>query len=149
MVAPNVRRLRREFWRLLIVCSPAPETLTLCHRGCRDGSLSLMFSRRDLGALLAMPLARLSAQGIATRNVKPAARAKLSGPPFAAQFTDIARQAGLREPGICGPVVHKTYVLETVGCGAAFLDYDNDGWLDIFILSGSRMEGAPGATNPL
>src|SRR2546430_4017214 len=40
--------------------------------------------------------------------------------------------------------------LETVGCGAAFIDYDNDGWIDIFILSGTRIEGTPsGATNRL
>ena len=36
-----------------------------------------------------------------------------------------------------------------MGCGAAFLDYDNDGWLDIFVLSGTTIEGPPGATNRL
>jgi enediyne biosynthesis protein E4 len=37
-----------------------------------------------------------------------------------------------------------------VGCGCAFVDYDNDGWMDIFILSGTRREGAPeGTTNRL
>jgi hypothetical protein len=37
-----------------------------------------------------------------------------------------------------------------VGCGVAFLDYDNDGWLDIFVPSGTRLDGAPpGATNRL
>ena len=30
-----------------------------------------------------------------------------------------------------------------VGCGVAFIDYDNDGWLDLFVLSGTRLEGAP------
>jgi len=108
-----------------------------------------MLSRRNFGALLALPLARLGAQGMATRNVRPVARGKPSGLPFAAKFTDVARQAGLHEQVIWGPVDRKTYVLETVGCGAAFLDCDNDGWLDIFVLSGSRMEGAPGATNRL
>ena len=39
---------------------------------------------------------------------------------------------------------------ETIGCGCAFFDYDNDGWLDIFLLSGSRLAGAlDEATNRL
>src|SRR5947209_2726322 len=108
-----------------------------------------MWTRRDLGKLLALPLARLDAQGIATRNLKPVPRGKPSGVPFAARFTDVALAAGLHEPVICGPVDRKNYILETVGCGAAFLDYDNDGWLDIFLLTGSRMEGASAATNRL
>ncbi len=37
-----------------------------------------------------------------------------------------------------------------MGCGCALFDYDNDGWLDIFILCGTRFEAAPeGATNRL
>ena len=37
-----------------------------------------------------------------------------------------------------------------MGCGVAFFDYDNDGWLDILILSGTRLDGnPPGATNRL
>ena len=44
----------------------------------------------------------------------------------------------------------KKYILESTGCGCAFIDYDNDGWMDIFVLSGTRLEGAPeGATNRL
>src|SRR5215471_16402333 len=108
-----------------------------------------MWTRRRFGKLLALPLALARGQGIATRNVKPMARGKTSGAPFPAKFTDVAHVAGLRAPVICGPEDHKTYVLETVGCGAAFIDYDQDGWLDIFLLSGSRMGGAPEATNRL
>ena len=37
-----------------------------------------------------------------------------------------------------------------MGCGVAFLDYDNDGWLDIFVLCGTRIDGpVPVATNRL
>jgi hypothetical protein len=92
---------------------------------------------------------RACAQGISTRNVTPAPRSKPSGLPFHAHFVDIANAAGLRAPVICGFEDHKTYILEAVGCGAAFLDYDNDGWLDIFVLSGTRLEGSPGVTNRL
>src|SRR5208282_913483 len=44
----------------------------------------------------------------------------------------------------------KKYIIESTGCGCAFIDFDNDGWMDIFLLCGTRLEGAPeGATNRL
>ncbi len=90
------------------------------------------------------------AQGIATRTVAPAPRGKPSGLPFHAKFTDIAAQAGLRHPVIYGGVEKKDYILETVGCGVAFFDFDNDGWLDIFLLSGKRLnEATPESHNRL
>jgi hypothetical protein len=36
------------------------------------------------------------------------------------------------------PVDHKHYIIETIGCGCAMFDYDNDGWMDLLVLSGSR-----------
>jgi hypothetical protein len=73
-----------------------------------------------------------------------------SGRPFDAYFTDIAASAGLIAPVIYGGVDHDDYIIEADGCGCAFLDYDNDGWIDIFLLSGTRLEGAsPGASNRL
>src|ERR1022692_1852800 len=66
------------------------------------------------------------------------------------RFVDIAEQAGLRAPVIYGGAKRKNYILETVGCGVAFIDYDNDGWLDIFILSGTCVDNPPaGAHNRL
>jgi enediyne biosynthesis protein E4 len=89
-------------------------------------------------------------QGVSTRNVKPVPRGKPSGLPFPARFTDVGAQAGLLNPTIYGGVKAKKYIVETVGCGVAFLDYDNDGWLDIFVLSGSRMDGpVAGSSNRL
>jgi hypothetical protein len=89
-------------------------------------------------------------QGVTTRNLKPLPRGKGSGLPFLAQFTDVAAEAGLLHPVIYGGVARKNYILETVGCGVAFLDYDNDGWLDIFVLCGTRLdEEVPGCTNRL
>ncbi len=53
-------------------------------------------------------------------------------------------------PVIYGPLDHKDYILEAVGCGCAFIDYDNDGWVDVFLLSGTRRESHPAeATNRL
>ena len=92
----------------------------------------------------------LRAQGVASRNVKAQPRGKPSGLPFHARLTDVAEAAGLRHPVIYGGVEKKDYILETIGCGCAFFDYDNDGWLDILLLSGTRLEGAPPeATNRL
>src|SRR5580765_638933 len=107
-------------------------------------------TRRKLLALLSTPALRARAQGISSRGVKAMPRGKPSGLPFNAHFVDIADQAGLRQPVIYGGVESKQYIIETVGCGVAFIDYDNDGWLDIFLLSGTRLEGAPeGCTNRL
>ena len=114
-----------------------------------------MSTRREtLKALLAsaaLTLAdRLGGQGVATRRVQPQERVKSTGPPFAARFTDVAQAAGLHAPIIYGDVDHKDYILEAIGCGCAFVDYDNDGWMDLFILSGQRLSKTPsGAINRL
>ncbi len=93
---------------------------------------------------------RLFGQGVATRSVRPQPRGKPSGIPFAARFVDVAREAGLHAPIVYGGIDRKNYIIETIGCGCAFIDYDNDGWMDVFLLNGSRIEGAPdGATNRL
>jgi enediyne biosynthesis protein E4 len=40
------------------------------------------------------------------------------------------------------PNANKTYIIEVVGCGVAFIDCDNDGWMDLLVLTGARLEGA-------
>jgi hypothetical protein len=66
------------------------------------------------------------------------------------QFTDIAAKAGLTAPVVYGNPDKKKYILETNGCGIAFFDYDQDGWLDIFVPGGLQIAGAPPAiTNRL
>jgi hypothetical protein len=72
--------------------------------------------------------------------VQATPRGKPSGLPFHAHFTDIAEKAGVRAPVIYGGIDHKDYIVEAIGCGAAFIDYDNDGWLDILVLSGNRLD---------
>lgn len=93
---------------------------------------------------------RTLGQGVASRNVKPTPRGKPSGIPFSSKFTDVAKQAGLVHPVLYGDPDSPNYIVETVGPGVAFFDYDNDGWLDIFVLNGTRFDGsAKGATNRL
>lgn len=106
-------------------------------------------SRRDFLWMTAMSSAAM-AQGVSSRGVKPQPRGKPTGIPFNAHFTDVAALAGLKHVVVYGGLSQKNYIVETVGCGVAFLDYDNDGWLDIFILCGKRMnEPTPDATNRL
>ena len=80
---------------------------------------------------------------MATRGIKAAPRGKPSGLPFHAQFTDIAPPAGLKAITICGHPKRADYVIEAMGCGCAFFDYDNDGWLDVLVLTGSRSGDPP------
>jgi enediyne biosynthesis protein E4 len=106
------------------------------------------FGRLILGSTISAATERLLAQGVATHTAKPLARPAPSGRPFNAHFVDVAASAGLTAPTIYGAADSKKYILEATGCGCAFIDYDNDGWMDIFILSGTRLEGAPpGTTN--
>jgi enediyne biosynthesis protein E4 len=101
---------------------------------------------------MALSGARARAQeigGMASRGVKPLPRPKPSGLPFDCRLTDVAAQAGLKDPVIYGGLKSNAYIIEAMGAGIAFFDYDNDGWLDILVLSGTRWEGAPGATNRL
>lgn len=63
-------------------------------------------------------------------------------------FVNIARESGLNAKTIYGGEHKNKYLLETTGCGVAFYDYDNDGWLDIFLVNGSRLEGFPKGEEP-
>ena len=63
-------------------------------------------------------------------------------------FIDVAKEAGLNAKTIFGGEHKNKYLLETTGCGVAFYDYDNDGWLDIFLVNGWRLEGFPPAKSP-
>jgi enediyne biosynthesis protein E4 len=101
------------------------------------------FVQLSLGSVLTGAADRLLAQGVATHTAKPIARPAPSGRPFNARFVDVASAAGLTAPTVYGGVDSKKYILEATGCGCAFLDYDNDGWMDIFLLCGTRLEGAP------
>ena len=56
-------------------------------------------------------------------------------------FTDVTARAGLLSAkNICGSATNKQYLLEEMGCGVALFDYDNDGWLDIFLVNGTSLE---------
>ena len=62
-----------------------------------------------------------------------------SQPDWTVTFTDVAPRAGLTHTSIYGGVDRKRFIIETNGCGTAFIDYDDDGWLDALVLSGTRL----------
>ena len=66
----------------------------------------------------------------------------LADAPLQVQFVNVAREAGLRSATVFGSEHKNKFLLETTGCGCAFVDYDNDGWLDIFLVNGTRFEAA-------
>ena len=102
-------------------------------------------TRRELLALgaLALPAGRGQNLGMGSRNVRPVPRGKPSGLPFDAHFVDVASPAGLHAPVIYGDLSTNDYILESMGCGVAFVDYDNDGWQDIVLLTGRRWRNTP------
>jgi len=59
-------------------------------------------------------------------------------------FVDIAKQAGLDKFRHRSGAPEKPTILETPGSGVALLDYDNDGWLDIYLLNGSTFAALKG-----
>src|SRR4029077_12262484 len=105
-------------------------------------------TRRQILSLPALALSPPSSEarahqysGMSSRGVTPLPRGKPSGLPFNAKFVNVAARAGLHSPVIYGDEGKADYILESMGCGAAFTDYDNDGWLDIVMLTGRRRTG--------
>lgn len=64
----------------------------------------------------------------------------IAGTGLGVQFVNVAREAGLNAKTIFGAEHKNKFLLETTGCGCAFIDYDNDGWLDIFLVNGTRFD---------
>ena len=63
-------------------------------------------------------------------------------------FVDIAMRAGLTAKTVAGDEKRKKYIIETTGSGVAFIDYDNDGWPDVFLVNGSTLAGFPKGQEP-
>jgi enediyne biosynthesis protein E4 len=78
---------------------------------------------------------------LAAQTAQPTKRATPRVKPGEVHFEDIASQAGLSALNVYGGDTHKEFIIETTGNGAIVFDYDNDGWLDIFLPNGSTVEG--------
>ena len=87
--------------------------------------------------------------GVSTGAARPAVKDSKSRPITAGGFvdgapvvfTDVTKQAGLDKFHHRSGTREKTSIIETPGSGVALLDYDNDGWLDIYLLNGSTHRG--------
>ena len=122
----------------------------------REGTALLSSSRRTFLQSLSksalvlsldnvLALARpLRAQALLSAAEEPAKAATGLG----LSFINVARESGLNAKTIYGGEHKNKYLLETTGCGVAFYDYDNDGWLDIFLVNGWRLEGFPAGQEP-
>jgi hypothetical protein len=63
-------------------------------------------------------------------------------------YKDITAEAGLSGWHHTMGTPQKPYLLETIGSGVALLDYDNDGWLDIYLVNGSTYDAMSGKATP-
>lgn len=115
---------------------------------------ALVLSLQDLLSLAA-PAQQTAPQAGASRPTynAPARAPKLAaspvlGTPLGYSFIDVAQSSGLHAKTIYGDEHKNRFLLETTGCGVAFFDYDQDDWLDIFLVNGSRLGGFPAGKEP-
>jgi hypothetical protein len=94
---------------------------------------------------LVLPLRLLASSGQSISEAPP----KQADPDLDIQFVNVARESGLNAKTVFGGEHKNKYLLETTGCGVAFYDYDNDGWLDIFLVNGTRLEGFAKGQEPV
>jgi hypothetical protein len=62
-------------------------------------------------------------------------------------FTHIAAKAGLIAANVSGDITNKKYILEMNGSGVAFLDYNRDGFVDLFVVNGAQLEPRAGTAD--
>ena len=66
----------------------------------------------------------------------------------AVYFTDITARTGLQNFRHVSGSIDKRYILESPSGGVALFDYDNDGWLDIYLINGSTFAALQGKAKP-
>src|SRR5438445_8929411 len=131
---------------------------------CSQGKVSVLLSltrRAFLQSLsrsaIVLPLEKLLALALPKRwqsaffsqgTASPQTAASAPSSDLGVSFLNVAREAGLNAKTIFGGEHKNKYLLETTGCGVAFYDYDHDGWLDIFLVNGTRLEGFPAGRAP-
>src|ERR1700761_9307318 len=83
------------------------------------------------------------------RPAPQGAPSPVTGTPLGFQYVNVATNSGLNLKTIYGGEHKNRYLLETTGCGVAFFDFDQDDWLDIFLVNGTRLDGFPRGQEPI
>src|SRR5260370_39517291 len=86
-------------------------------------------------------------QSLGSQTVKSGKSENANAKPIV-HFTGMAQKAGLTAPVIFGGETTKKYIIETTGTRLATIDYDNDGWPDIFVVNGTKLEALPTSKAP-
>src|SRR5260370_22642818 len=69
-------------------------------------------------------------------------------PGYSTRFVDVAKEAGLTSRTVVLGHESKDFLLSTTGGGIALFDYDNDGWLDVFVVNGWGLKDFPKGAEP-
>jgi hypothetical protein len=69
-------------------------------------------------------------------------------PAYFPRYVDVAKSAGLLSKTVLVGHESKDFLLSTTGGGIALFDYDNDGWLDIFVVNGWGLKEFPKGEEP-
>lgn len=95
-----------------------------------------------------LAVAVFAAAGLAVLAAAFAPSEPQANPPQRIRFADVTRSAGIHFVHNSG-AFGKKYLPETLGPGVAFIDYNNDGWQDIFFVNGTHWPGHPGGVTTL
>ena len=90
--------------------------------------------------------------GVAAKAIYDAEHRPITAGGFVATgpavFADISKQSGLATWSHVMGTLEKKYILDADGSGVALIDYDNDGWLDIYLVNGSTFDALDGKQTP-
>jgi hypothetical protein len=137
--------------RYLAVCSVLSVMIAFRLPGFAQGSEQTIQSTAQTAGQQKGPQGG-SATGGAFAPVLDAERRPITAGGFVKEgpivFQDISEKAGLTAWHHRMGNPEKNYILETTGSGVALLDYDHDGWLDIYLVNGSTYEALDGTAEP-
>src|SRR5215475_4957095 len=98
--------------------------------------------------LLSLALAAAATPTATSRRQNPPLTAQVPKPSANAapgvSFVDVTKTAGLGGFRFVSGTPAKDYLVDAPGAGCAFIDYDNDGWLDIYLINGSTIDALRG-----